>query len=209
MILFVVFFGILRLEAQEKVNIGEYETHFSDWTVKVFHGKADYQIKALPKPMITLATSKSNFMLVREFKRLDLLQTPILSFEWMVEKHPAGGDLRVKEKDDQAAGLYVTLPYFPEMINFYSIGYVWDDQAPVGIYPSRWRSRIRYVVLRSGTDGLGQWQHERRNLLHDFKTIWNITIHHKQNVVVSLAANSNNTVTSSLASFGQMSFEKQ
>jgi hypothetical protein len=28
-------------------------------------------------------------------------------------------------------------------------------------------------------------------------------------VVVSLAANSNNTVTSSLASFGQMSFEKQ
>jgi hypothetical protein len=201
-------FSYSSLEAQEPFRIDLFDKKFSDWRVKVFEGKADYQIRTGPKPMVTLSTEKSNYMLVREFKDIDLRRYPHLSFEWMVERHPKGGDLRKKEYDDQAAGLYVTLPFFPELINYYSIGYVWENQAPPGIYPSRWRSRIRYVVLRSGLADLNQWQTEHRNLLDDFKNIWDITILQKQKIVVSLAANSNNTQTSSMASFGQIRLEQ-
>lgn len=196
-------------QAQEAVTFDGFGNNFADWTVKEFKGQADYQVKTSPRPMITLSTKGSNFMLVRELKDFDLLKYPVLTFEWMVMKHPMNGDLRKKETDDQAAGLYVTLPFFPEMVNFKTIGYVWDPTAPPGIYPSLWRANIKYVVLRSGPAGLGQWHREQRNIVEDFKTIWGITITQKRKVVISLAANSNGTKSSSLVAFGPMSFMKK
>jgi hypothetical protein len=194
--------------SQEILPVDGFGNHFADWKLKEFKGRADYQVQTRPRPVITLSTKGTNYMLIRELKDLDLREYPILIFEWMVEKHPVTGDLRRKETDDQAAGLYVTLPSFPELINFNTIGYVWENRAPVGVYPSLWSSNIKYVVLRSGADGLGHWQKERRNVVEDFKSLWGITINQKRKVVVCLAANSNNTKSASLASFGPMQFSK-
>ncbi|MGC1402257.1 MAG: DUF3047 domain-containing protein [Thermodesulfobacteriota bacterium] len=196
-------------QAQEAVTFDGFGNNFADWTVKEFKGRADYQVKTSPRPMITLSTEGSNFMLIRELKDFDLQKYPVLTFEWMVMKNPLNGDLRKKETDDQAAGLYVTLPFFPEMVNFNTIGYVWDPTAPPGVYPSLWRTNIKYVVLRSGPAGLGQWYREQRNIVEDFKTIWGITITQKRKVVISLAANSDGTRSSSLAAFESMGFMKK
>jgi hypothetical protein len=194
--------------SQEIFPIDGFGNHFADWKVKIFRGLADYQVHTEPRPRITLSTEKSNFMLIRELKDFDLSRFPILVFEWMVEKHPRAGDLRKKETDDLAAGVYVTLPSFPERVNFKTIGYVWDSQAPVGIYPSHWSKNIKYVVLRSGTDGLGRWHLESRNVPEDLKNLWGITVSQRRKVVVCLAANSDNTRSASQASLGSMYFMK-
>jgi hypothetical protein len=124
----------------------------------------------------------------------------------MVEKLPQGGDLRAKATDDQAAGVYVTLPSFPEFINFKSIGYVWDTSAPPGNYRSKGVGNIRYVVLRSGTQGgLGQWHSEKCNYVEDFKKLWGIDAR-KRKVVISLVADSDNTRSQSVSSFGEVFF---
>ncbi len=192
--------------SQSGIPIDSYDKNFSDWKVKEFKGRADFQIKKTPRPMITLTTDGSNFMLVREVKDLDIIHYPFLFFEWMVERHPAHGDLRRRETDDQAAGLYVTLPYFPETVNFKSVGYVWDNSAPPGVYPSLSSRNIKYMVLRSGSAGLGEWHKEYRNILEDFKQVWGIEIKTKHRLIISLAANSDGTRSSSRASFGQIGF---
>lgn len=51
-----------------------------------------------------------------------------------------------------------------------SLMYVWDAQAPVGAIVSyKHTSRIKYLVVESGTDGLGRWRSYDRDLLEDFE----------------------------------------
>jgi hypothetical protein len=194
--------------SQPGIPVDSYDNNFADWKIKEFKGRADFQIDKTPRPMITLKTENSNFMLAKELKDLDIIRYPFLIFEWRVERHPAHGDLRQRETDDQAAGLYVTLPSFPETVNFKSIGYVWENSAPPGIYPSLSSRNIKYMVLRSGPAGLGEWHREQRNVLEDFKKVWGVDIRKKQKLVISLAADSDGTRSSSRASFGRIGFSK-
>ncbi len=195
--------------AQGAVRVDGLESDFSTWTLKTFKGRATYEIKKTPRPMITLSTEGSNYLLLRALPDFDLLKYPVLTFEWMVEKHPLHGDLRKRETDDQAAGLYVTLPSFPEAINFKAIGYVWENGAPPGVYPSLSSGNIKYVVLRSGPADLGQWHKERRNVVEDFKKLWGVTITGRRKVVIGLGADSDGTKSSSVGSFGPICFLRQ
>ncbi|MFZ2961442.1 MAG: DUF3047 domain-containing protein [Candidatus Ozemobacteraceae bacterium] len=206
--------------AQNEIFVTDYAKKLSDWKVKEFKGRADFLVKQSPQPMVTLATKGSNFLLAKEFRNFKMAEHPFLNFEWMVEKLPQGGDLRSRSTDDQAAGLYVTLPSFPEFINFKSIGYVWDTSAPPGNYDSKGVGNIKYVVLRSGSgigsgsvnvsmsgsgDDLGKWHSEKRNYVEDFKKLWGVNPG-KRKVVISMAADSDNTKSSSTASFGKVYF---
>ena len=51
-----------------------------------------------------------------------------------------------------------------------SLMYVWDAQAPVETIVSyKHTSRIKYLVVESGSDGLGRWRSYERDLLADFE----------------------------------------
>jgi hypothetical protein len=205
---FLAFFSPLAA-ANDEVLVTHFEKRFSDWKVKTFKGKANFKIQETPQPMITLESRGTSFLLAREFRNFRMAEYPVLNFSWMVEKLPEGADLRKRSTDDQAAGLYVTLPSFPEFINFKSIGYVWETSAPLGSYDSKGVGNIKYVVLRSGTqDKMGTWVTEKRNYVEDFKKLWGINPG-KRKVVISLAADSDNTKSSSRASFGKITFSKQ
>ncbi|HNW33656.1 MAG TPA: DUF3047 domain-containing protein [Candidatus Ozemobacteraceae bacterium] len=209
--LFVGLFLVTLLSpvfAQDTMMITDFAKRFSDWKVKAFKGKANFQVKQSPKDMITLTTEGSSFMLAKEFRHFKMDDYPFINFEWMVEKLPKGADLRSKATDDQAAGLYVTLPSFPEFINFKAIGYVWETSAPPGVYNSKGFGNIKYVVLKSQEkDLLGQWHAEKRNFAEDFQKLWGVRPG-KRKVVISLAADSDNTRTSSAASFGNVFFSR-
>ena len=43
-------------QAQEAMTFDGFGNNFADWTVKEFKGRADYQVKTSPRPMITLST---------------------------------------------------------------------------------------------------------------------------------------------------------
>jgi hypothetical protein len=50
-----------------------------------------------------------------------------------------------------------------------TVCYVWDSHLPVGTeLRSPFTGRIRYIVLRSGSDELHHWEHERRDIAADF-----------------------------------------
>lgn len=97
---------------------------------------------------------------------------PVLTWRWRVKSLPPGGDERVGEKNDSAAGLYVVFSQnwlgIPKQIK-----YVWSTTLPAGTVADRKLiGRPRVLVLRSGQTGVGEWKAERVNLLEDYRRIW-------------------------------------
>ena len=79
---------------------------------------------------------------------------------------PRGGDFRRSGTDDQAAQLIVAFS------SSRFLSYIWDSTAPRGLVaaaPAPPFKKIFAVVIQSGSQALGDWITERRNLLDDYK----------------------------------------
>jgi hypothetical protein len=206
-ILLVIFIlvQVLPVIANDVIYVADYSISLSDWKLKEFTGKASFQVKGAPRKMVTLISSQSSFALAKEL-RMTLSTYPFINFEWNIEKLPDGGDVRNKNTDDQGGQVYVIISSFPEMINYKAIGYIWDSAAPAGKYQSTKSGNVKYVVLRSGKDGLGQWHHEKRNVYQDFKELWGIDLNEERKVIVSINIDSDDTKSSATASYGNIFF---
>jgi hypothetical protein len=83
-----------------------------------------------------------------------------------VTELPKGGDFRRSGSDDQAAQLIIAFS------SSHFLSYIWDSTAPKGTIASASAplfKKIFDVVMQSGTQGLGTWITERRNLIDDYK----------------------------------------
>lgn len=139
--------------------------------------------------------------------KIDLKATPVLEWTWKAVALPKNGDCRKKTADDQAAQLYVVWPRFPEAVRSQIIGYIWDTTTPAGtIVKSEKTSTVTYVVMRSGTADLGKWITERRNLVDDYKKIYGGQPDGPG--YISVAIDSDDTVSSAESFFGTILFKK-
>jgi len=87
------------------------------------------------------------------------------------------------------------------------IGYIWDTTAPAGsIVKSEKTSTVTYVVMRSGTAGLGKWITERRNVVEDYKKIYGGQPDSPG--FVSIAIDSDDTTSFAESVFGSILFRK-
>ena len=120
-------------------------------------------------PFVQLLSVNDAFGIKKEFS-FDIRKYPYLTWRWKATRLPKGGDIRKRETDDQAGQIYVLFPRFPSMINTRSMGYVWDAATPAGTSgTSTAYSKMKYVVLQTGTEKLGQWIWETRNVYEDYK----------------------------------------
>jgi hypothetical protein len=126
------------------------------------------------QPVLRLRSKGETATITRDLRAsVNLDETPILEWSWTVSALPTGGNACQKSSDDQAAQLYVAWLRPPESLRSRIIGYVWDSTAPAGtICKSEKTSMVTYVVLRSGSNQLGQWITERRNVIEDFRRIY-------------------------------------
>jgi hypothetical protein len=139
--------------------------------------------------------------------KIDLKATPVLEWTWKAVTLPKNGDCRKKTADDQAAQLYVVWPRFPEAVRSQIIGYIWDTTTPAGsIVKSEKTSTVTYVVVRSGTADLGKWITEQRNLVEDYKKIYGGQPDSPG--YISIAIDSDDTVSSAESFFGKILFRK-
>jgi hypothetical protein len=120
---------------------------------------------------------------------------------------PVNGDSRNKDRDDEAAQIYVGWPRFPEHLRSRIIGYIWDTSAPVGtIVKSQKTATVTYVVVRSGTAELGKWFTERRDVGEDFRKIYGEAP--DDPAALSISIDSNDTHSSAESFFGTILFRK-
>jgi hypothetical protein len=159
-------------------------------------GKPAYDLEIVSdngQPVLHLRSKGDNSTISRELTgSVDLNETPILEWRWKVMTLPTGGNACQKSTDDEAAQVYVAWVRSPEAVRSRIIGYVWDSTAPAGtICKSQKTATVTYVVLRSGSDELGKWITERRNVVEDFRKIYGEAPDNP--TVLSLAIDSDDT----------------
>ncbi|TAN62498.1 DUF3047 domain-containing protein [bacterium] len=178
--------GVIRIpivisgEAQ-KAKIG-------DWKVKEWKGKADVTVVDTEAGSALHLKSESTSIAVYNEGVIDIASHPYLNWSWLVKKLPKGGDVRKRNMDDQAIQLYVIFPYkWPASINSRLIGYIWDTSAKAGAeLTSTKTSNTKYIVIKSGVDGLGKWHAEERNVIEDYKRLFKEEAHLASGVSVMI-----------------------
>lgn len=123
-------------------------------------------------------------------QRVDLSRYPILEWRWKVTDMPTRADVTTDTTDDAAARLYVTFDYqelgiidrlklmllrrvaFSEAPSR-ALNYLWASHQPSGkVIASPYTDQIRMIPVRSGSVRAGEWVHERRNVLADYRAVF-------------------------------------
>ncbi|HUK56452.1 MAG TPA: DUF3047 domain-containing protein [Nitrospiria bacterium] len=179
------------------------------WDLKQwFGGGHDVRIESENgKPVLRLVSKQNSFGIYKKMN-FDIRDYPYLSWRWKATVLPTGGDVRNKKTDDQAAEVYVLFPKFPSAVNTRLVGYIWENLTPKGLHvTSQKSSKTRYVVLRNGTDPLGQWMSEKRNVLQDYRDLFGEEP--PQVGGVTLMIDSDDTRSSAESYFDVLRFEKE
>src|SRR6202040_426811 len=156
---------------------------------------------------IQLKSANDSSTVSKEVK-VDVKTWPVLQWSWQVVTLPKGGDARKSATDDEAAQIYVTFPRFPQAVRSRIISYIWDTPAPVGsIFKSEKTGLVTYVVVRSGPTDLGKWLTESRNVLEDYKKIYEEAPGEDVGAI-SIAIDSNDTTPPAESYFGEILFRK-
>jgi hypothetical protein len=170
--------------------------------------KYDFIIEADGQARVLHMKSQNEGSTINKELKLDLKPTCVLQWRWKVVTLPKGGDSRKKETDDQGVQIYVTFPRFPQAVRSRIVGYVWDTTAPAGtIVKSEKAGTVTYVVVKSGSEGLGQWHTENRNVCDDYKKIYNEELAEPVGAV-SVAIDSNDTKSAAESYVGEILFKK-
>jgi hypothetical protein len=130
--------------------------------------------------------------------KVNLKETPVLEWSWKSTILPTGGDLRRKETTDMAAQLYIVWPRFPALLRSRLIGYVWDTTTPRGtVAKSQKTGTVTFVVVQSGSENLGKWLTERRNVVDDYVSVFGEPPENPGIITISIDSNDTHSVAES------------
>jgi len=121
--------------------------------------------------------------------RIDPRQYPILRWRWRAMNLIRAADVHTKAGDDYPARVYVTFEYDSSRVGVFerakfeairlvygeyppiaAINYLWEGREPRGaIVPNAYTARARMIVVESGSQRLGEWIDERRDVVADYR----------------------------------------
>jgi hypothetical protein len=136
------------------------------------------------------ATASASGLMTR--MRRDPAATPKLTWRWKIQSLVEGADLSNRKADDapvrliaafdgDVASLPIPEQMFFERVKLFTgrdlpyatLMYVWDNRLPLeSIVENAYSRRVRQLVVASGPNGVGQWQHLQRNLVDDFRRVF-------------------------------------
>ncbi len=118
--------------------------------------------------VLQLMTDGEDMSIGRPMK-VDVRTMPWLVWEWKPLVLPEGGDVRDRHRNDQAGRIMLVFEGMKAIL------YVWDTTAPVGTeaLPDGFDLFQRaLIVVRSGGQGLGQWDQQRRDVQQDYRRVF-------------------------------------
>lgn len=150
---------------------------------------------------------------------------PIVRWRWKVENLLQRSDVNRKEGDDYPARLYITFAYDPDNVTFgkklkYKAGrvlfgdipigalnYIWETKTPVGtIVENAYTDFAQMIVVESGSQKVGMWLEEERNLYEDYKQAFG----EEPPMIngVAIMSDTDNTKERAVAFYGDISFRQ-
>jgi hypothetical protein len=139
----------------------------ADWKVRKDAGKTTYTVREEAGAKFLRAESKGLGLQAARSFEWNLDEYPILKWRWRPVEFPKGGDERESGKNDSVLAVYLLVPY-SNIRGPQAVKYIWSEKAPVGTKLESNMGLTKVRVLRSGTDGKGEWKDERANARADF-----------------------------------------
>ncbi len=185
-----------------------------------------YELVKDKDQVVVKATSvESSSGLTREIS-IDPKEFPIVKWSWKVENVFKDGDVTRKEGDDYPARIYITFAYDDQKVGFFekakyeaakllygqypplgAINYIWESKSPIGtVVPNPYTDRVQMFVTESGTNKLGLWVTEERNVYDDY--VFAFGEEPPMISGVAIMTDTDNTKEAAIAYFGDIVFEK-
>ena len=102
--------------------------------------------------------------------RIDLEKTPWLNWSWRIENTLNGPDERTKAGDDYPARVYIIVDGGVFFWSTKVLSFVWSSNQAKGSYwPNAYTKKTQMIAVQSGTQKLGQWVTEKRNIQVEFQ----------------------------------------
>ncbi|MEJ2202355.1 MAG: DUF3047 domain-containing protein [Desulfuromonadaceae bacterium] len=178
-ILFGVLLGLFWIGAvrggsvPEQLLIDDFEQGLRPvWREQIFQGQTRYRVVAADGGKVLQADSRGTASGLVFKQRYDLQQYPCLAWRWQVSNILTKGDARSRAGDDYAARVYVVFPHwFPSKTR--SINYIWANRLPRGEFLANpFYGNAVMLAVESGTEKVGSWVEEKRNVLADYRMIF-------------------------------------
>ena len=127
-----------------------------------------------------------------------------MRWRWRVWSLPVGGDEEISDKNDSGAAVRII---FHGCLRARMLKYVWSSSLPKGTETeSAGNSKIKVVVLRSGTQDLGKWLWEEVDAYADYKRVFGGEPRPVR--ILGVITDANNTKTLSKADYDDFTFIK-
>jgi len=146
------------------------------WKTRKFVGTTLYENVTVDGiPAIRGRGDNSASGLIRKLE-FDPWKQPNIRWQWRVERLQPSADIRNEDTEDFAAVIFFLFGK-PGLLyqGIRSLGYVWTTDsinADSVVRSIRRPKQSRYLVLQSGEENLGQWIDEERNLLNDYRRVY-------------------------------------
>jgi len=147
-------------------QIGEFP---SDWKARKETGKSVYSVQEEGgKRFLRAVSMKVGIQAAREVQSWDLTTYPILAWSWRPREFPKGADERDERRNDSVLAVYMLVPH-SRVAGPKAVKYIWSEKVPAGTRLASNGGLTQVRVLRSGTEGRGEWRQEKVNVLEDYR----------------------------------------
>lgn len=147
------------------------------WQEKSFVGNTEYELIEEADTTILRAHANNTASVLYKEDAIDLTATPWLEWSWKIDSIYSQIDEKTQAGDDFPARLYVTaqIGFLPwESI---AINYVWSSNQTINtVWESPFTEKSIMVAVQSGQQHQRKWVSQRRNVVDDFKQLFNVDV---------------------------------
>lgn len=179
-----------RVAAFSLSQLGEpHPLEWQPWVFSRFNRRTDYRVIEMDGRRVLRAQAQTAASGLLQEIEIDPLVSRHLKWHWSVPQLLPEADLSKKGSDDSPVRTIVSfdgdlakldvedraMAGMVKMVSgrempYATLMYVWDNKLPIGTFlDSPHSSRVKLIVVESGSDRLGKWVSYSRNLVADFK----------------------------------------
>ncbi|MDN2663586.1 DUF3047 domain-containing protein [Psychromonas sp. 14N.309.X.WAT.B.A12] len=166
----LLFCFLISLQATAATEISVFANNgLANWEEESFEGQSTYNIVKYGQRTVLKAESNNSASGLVLKKRVDLLKTPYIQWDWLTTSKLSGLNEQAKPGDDYVARIYVVIDGGFAVWSSKCLSYVWSSNQAQGTV---WNNafigdRVRMIAVRGEQDNINQWYQEKRNVYQD------------------------------------------
>ena len=225
---------VARAESPSTIEVGKFSSWMvgqalpDGWKPLIFKKipkHTSYEVVKEGESVVVKAMSDASASGLTKEVRIDPKEYPIIRWRWKIDNVLQGSDVALKEGDDFPARLYITFAYDPDKVSLgkklkfkagqvlfgdipiAALNYIWETKTPVGtIVENAYTDFAKMVIVESGTQKVGLWVDEERNIYEDYKKAFG----EEPPMIngVAIMSDTDNTKEQATAYYGDIVFQK-